>query len=70
MVREITTISDGRDPVSYKEYSGASTDDKPTAGVMNGSIFIESDTGDCYLYTEPGEGETEGTWTMMFSIKE
>ena len=70
MVREITNISDAADNVAYKEFSGASTDEKPTAGVMNGSIFIESDTGDCYMFTEPGEGETEGTWTNMFCIKE
>ena len=70
MVRIITNISDALDNVSYQEISGASTDDKPTAGVGNGSIFIESDTGDVYMYTEPGEGETEGTWTKMFSLSD
>ena len=70
MVRVITNISDAKDNVSYQEISGSSLDDKPTDGVANGSIFIESDTGDVYMYTEPAEGETTGTWTKMFGLAE
>ena len=29
---------------------GLSTDVKPTTGVLNGSVFIEMDTGKAYFY--------------------
>lgn len=34
----------------YCEYAGLSTDNKPTVGVGNGSIFTEVDTGDEYAF--------------------
>ncbi len=34
------------------EFRGLSTDDKPTKGVGNGSIFFEMDTGKVYMYDE------------------
>lgn len=34
----------------YAEYAGLSTDNKPTQGVANGSIFLEMDTADVYAY--------------------
>lgn len=45
------------DEVKYYTFSGDSTDDKPTEGVSDGSIFMESDTGDVYRYNEKS-----GTW--------
>jgi hypothetical protein len=42
----------------YFEFVGLSTDDKPKAGVVTGSQFIEVDTGDLYRYDESGSG----TW--------
>lgn len=41
------------------ELRGLSTDNKPTvletgANIENGSVFIEIDTGDVYLYDEKG----------------
>ena len=32
------------------EYRGLSTDSKPTTNVVNGSVFIEIDTGKIYLF--------------------
>lgn len=37
----------GRDA---KEYNVLSTDEKPTAGVANGSPLLEMDTGDVYVF--------------------
>lgn len=31
-------------------YYGLSTDQKPTEGIANGSVFIEMDTGKIYFY--------------------
>lgn len=45
-----------RNKISYilSEFRGLSTDDKPTtwkdSQVENGSVFIEIDTGDVYMY--------------------
>lgn len=40
--------------VKYFEYAGLSTDNKPTEMVATGSVFLEVDTGDVYLYDEDG----------------
>lgn len=42
-----------------KEYRGLSTDTKPTEGIVNGSIFIEIDTGKIYMFDEENEQWTE-----------
>ena len=44
--------------VSYFEFAGLSTDGKPKAGVVTGSLFQEVDTGDLYRFDESGSG----TW--------
>ena len=36
---------------NYHEYTGLSTDTKPTTGVGVNSLFLELDTGDIYYYT-------------------
>ena len=41
----------------YIEYSGLSTDTKPTSGCVTGSLFHEVDTGDVYAFDE-----TTKTW--------
>ena len=41
----------------YIEARGLSTDNKPTTGIANGSIFIEMDTGKVYFYDK-----TNTTW--------
>lgn len=43
---------------TYFEFVGLSTDQKPKAGVVTGSTFIEVNTGDLYRYDESGSG----TW--------
>lgn len=47
------------------EYAGLSTDEKPTAGVRNGSSFIEMDTGKVYLFNE-----TAGEWVEIGGASE
>lgn len=41
------------------EIVGLSTDSKPTAGIANGSIFIEMNTGKIYFYNEAGSAWVE-----------
>lgn len=36
----------------YVEYSGLSTDSKPSNNLLNGSVFFEIDTQDVYFYDE------------------
>lgn len=43
--------------VNYVVISGDSTEDKPTANICDGSVFMESDTGDSYTFNE-----LSGTW--------
>lgn len=40
------------DDVNYYEFAGLSTDTKPETNVCTGSVFIEVDTGDVYLFDE------------------
>ena len=39
----------------YVEYSGLSTDEKPTEDLLNGSVFFEIDTQDVYFFDEENE---------------
>ena len=45
----------------YIEAAGLSTDTKPTANLITGSLFMEADTGRVYVYDETGAG----TWTQI-----
>lgn len=48
-------VSNGFDENSnYIEAAGLSTDTKPTAGIVTGSLFLEVDTGDVYAFDEAG----------------
>lgn len=38
-----------------KTFYGLSTDIKPTENIVNGSAFIEMDTGTLYFYDQAGE---------------
>ena len=49
------------DPKYYVEAAGLSTDAKPTAGLVTGSLFMEADTGKVYVFDETGAG----TWTEI-----
>ena len=44
----------------YKELAGASADTKPTTGLVTGSLFLEADTGNVYVYDE-----TSSDWTQI-----
>ena len=45
------------DEVNFVVISGDSSETKPTANICDGSIFMESDTGDSYTFNEKS-----GTW--------
>ena len=40
------------DGKKYVELFGLSTDSKPTTGIVTGSVFVEVDTGKCFLFNE------------------
>lgn len=40
---------------NYREFSGLSTDTKPTEGLATGSSFFEVDTNDVYFWDEESE---------------
>lgn len=41
-----------QDDKKYIEAAGLSTDDKPITNIVTGSVFVEVDTGDGYLFKE------------------
>ena len=49
------------DSLRYIEAAGLSTDTKPTGTIVTGSLFLEANTGDVYVYDESGSG----TWTKI-----
>lgn len=63
MVNE-AVYNDG-DEVKYLQTGSClSTDTKPTAGIANGSIIVESDTGTVFFYNEDDE-----EWVEQFSFQ-
>ena len=63
LVSRIVAVVNGEN-IIYKEISGDSTDTKPTAGICDGSIFVESDTGKVFFFSEKS-----GDWVEQFSFK-
>ena len=63
LVSRIVAVVNGEN-ITYKEISGDSTDTKPTAGICDGSLFVESDTGDVYFFNEKS-----GDWVKQFSFQ-
>lgn len=49
----------------YAEIAGASSETKPTTGIVDGSTFLETDTGDLYVYNEAG-----AAWVKYMALKE
>ena len=49
---------------NYIEAAGLSTDSKPTAGIVTGSLFMEVDSGDIYAFDETGDG----TWNKVAAL--
>lgn len=56
-IKESTTYEDGK---VHIEVSCLSTDTKPTEGIATGSIALEADTGDLYVFNEDAS-----TWTKL-----
>lgn len=50
---------------NYIEIACNSEDTKPTEDIATGSVALEADTGDVYVYDEVSEA-----WVEMCSIKE
>lgn len=48
----------------YFEFSGLSTDTKPTKGIDTGSIFVEVDTGKVYFFNSDAS-----SWVEQFSFQ-
>ena len=63
LVSRIIAVENGENIV-YKEISGDSTDTKPTAGICDGSLFVESDTGVVSFFNE-----ATGDWVPQFSFQ-
>lgn len=49
----------------YVEIAGASSETKPATGIVDGSTFLETDTGDLYVYNETGSA-----WVKLMALKE
>ncbi len=45
---------------NYIEAAGLSTDTKPIGTIITGSLFMEADTGDVYVFDEES-----GDWTKI-----
>lgn len=55
MAIDMISRNETPDGLTYVEYSGKSTDSKPTSvNFASGSVFLEVDTGDAYLYDREG----------------
>lgn len=52
MVTSVTDVkvTKGGHDYDYYEYTGLSTDAKPTTGVFNGSTFLEMDTAKVFIF--------------------
>lgn len=53
-----------QDDKNYIEAVCLSSDEKPAAGIITGSLCVEADTGNVYIFDEVG-----GTWQEQFSLQ-
>lgn len=57
--------NDGKITVmTYVEASGSSSEEKPVRNILDGSIFVESDTGKVFFFNE-----AQQTWIEQFSFQ-
>lgn len=63
-LHQITQYADGGSVITLVEGSCLSTDEKPTDGIANGSVMVEVDTGDVYLFDEEASD-----WVEQFSFQ-
>ena len=61
---KLTPSESGQDNTQLNAYAGLHDDEKPTDNLATGSIFIEVDTGDVYLFNE----ETPA-WVKQYSLQ-
>lgn len=52
MIKDTPVMDDSGIILHVAEMSGPSTDTKPTSGLANGSLFLESDTGKIAVFDE------------------
>ena len=66
MIRMLTNaqFADGDEVTALVEGSCLSTDTKPIAGIANGSIMVEVDTGSVFFFDEDGQ-----EWVEQFSFQ-
>lgn len=50
--------------VNYVEICGDSSETKPTANIVDGSTFTETDTGDVYMFNAK-----TAAWVKMFGLQ-
>lgn len=61
----VTTTVPGESGLrTYSEICGKSTETKPVGTFVSGSIFVEIDTGNVFLYDED-----TNTWVEQFSLQ-
>lgn len=58
--------TDGR---YYVEIAGDNTETKPTELIASGSIFLEVDTGDLYVFDESANSGA-GEWSKFKTVKD
>ena len=52
-------------PISYVELACVAADTKPTDGIATGSICVEVDTGNVFMYDEESSA-----WTEQFCLQD
>lgn len=52
---------------AYAEFAGLHDDEKPTANLVTGSMFVEVDTGAVFLFDEEAAAGSE--WVEQFSLQ-
>lgn len=63
-VKQTTQFISGGNVLSLIEGSCLAADTKPTAGIANGSIMVEVDTGTVFFFNE-----TSSEWVEQFSFQ-
>ena len=57
-------IVEDNEQIFYKEIAGDHSETKPTTGIADGSIFLETDTGAVFFFNEK-----TSAWVEQFSFK-
>lgn len=65
ITKSISVGNSGTDMIYYIEGSCDSSETKPTENIGDGSIMVESDTGDVYFFNEDTTA-----WVKQFSFQD